>query len=49
VEIVVAMLIIAIVINAFTALTMIIMLRSFTKRVVEEIRKVLEKREQLVK
>jgi hypothetical protein len=43
-EIVIATLIAVIVINTFTALAMVIMLRSFMKRVVEEVRKVLEKR-----
>lgn len=43
-EIVIATLIAVIVINTFTALAMIIMLRSFMKKVVEEVRKVEEKK-----
>jgi hypothetical protein len=41
-EIIIATLITVIVINAFTALAMVIMLRSFMKRIVEEVRKVSE-------
>jgi hypothetical protein len=44
-EVVIATLTAVIVINTFTALAMVTMLRGFMKRVVEEVRKVLEKRE----
>jgi hypothetical protein len=40
----IATLIAVAVINAFTALAMVVMLRSFMKKVIEEVRKVLERR-----